>query len=85
MNDYQKIYNELGNEMLYQDEHRTVYVEHLKSYGDLKELIDKSIPTKAIESTKYDSFCPNEQCKAWLRNVKNYCPNCGQRLLDKER
>lgn len=52
----------------------------------IQELVDKATPKKTIKEefeddryNMYKHYCPT--CKyAWVCDVPNYCPECGQRL-----
>jgi hypothetical protein len=69
---------ELGNELLYSDEHRTVYVKHLKSFGEIKQ----ALTNYANMVGKYDKalryLCDNMDCPIELIKDDSFCEdNCG--------
>lgn len=93
MNKYEEAFNVIetilhlmcGEER--EDGYRPSHDEMVNSMEDLKELVDKSTPSKIKHDRYYDEiednwmdeyYCPC--CNEAVNHKDNYCSNCGQAL-----
>lgn len=89
MNKYQEALDNIGSLYMYDEDGEDdclLSESFMKDdYDILKELVEKETSKKVIRiHTSFDEFsfeCPNCHEKTYTNRIRNYCGDCGQRLL----